>query len=223
MPSAGYIYKRQDLMIGINTAVYKDGHILRMDTSILPSFIPDTLMLDKKGVQVFITEAFLWNAVTAVGEAGFVSVEKSGFFVSFRCSARLSVWIKGRIGGKGRGKCEIVVLGGWFKEWFKFYLNAEFAVAVVQNIRNAVLYFDIESVEFWNLVLEIPKLNVVWENIDWTLWFFNILLGGVKEGVNEFLGGNGIALPKFEGLDYSDLSEIVHDNYIQVFVSPVFS
>jgi hypothetical protein len=189
-----------------------------------PYNIPDVPEFDPanpKGVQFFLTDYVIKSALDTAFKLGLLYVEleqdvlehhlkmtcKAPKVPEFQFVDAIDVVVS--------AECTVVFDRN---DNNRFTIFADLHLNLKEYIKQAVIFFSISEAKFLKLEYKTDKPI----DIEWFKKGVNQVLEIVIQIVNGYLGVRGIPLPKFNGVDYSDMVQFVKKGYLEVGTTPIF-
>jgi len=211
--------KTDYLFTGITAYVHqiKNPNPPPIDIPDLPEFDAS----DHKGVQFFFSDYILKSSINACYQNQFLQmiIEKDmlGHHVKMVCKATHSpnITFANAIDLIVDSECSVEFDHNATNH---FTLVAEVHANLKEYMKHAVIFFSISVAQFKKL--EFKQDHPI--DIEWFKNGINTVLDVVREFINGEIGQKGIPLPTIPGIDYTDTTQSVKKNYIEICTNPVF-
>lgn len=174
-----------------------------------------------KGVQFFLTDYVIKSALEASFRLGLLTAsferDMLGHHIKMDCRAsRMPEFgFINAIDSVVPAECSVVFDRNNNNH---FTVVADLHVNLKEYAKQAIIFFTIIEARFQRLEYRTDKPI----DIEWFKRGINDILAVVIQIINADLGQRGIPLPKFRGIDYVDMVQLVKNGYLEVCTTPVF-
>jgi hypothetical protein len=183
--------------------------------------VPQYDAKNARGIQFFISDVIVRSAVNTAYKLNLMSIVVNNKIkdrqVKMACSASAlpDFQFAGTIKAVANGLCNVALDNDPNP---KFQLIATLELVLAERVKNAILFFDIQTIQFSKF--DIKVITPV--DIEWFKESINDVLAAIKEVINGELGQKGIPLPIIKQIEYTDFVQYVGDGFTMLGTTPVF-